>query len=149
MPRGARKGRPRPPGSGRQKGGKNKKTERLDAAVRKGGITPLDYMLKMLHSPGPPDPGTYDPAVRAAYLAAKVKHDELRFEAAKAAAPYLHPRRAPEDSKGRTIPTMIYEHPNLEGPPPEPIKPKAAEEDATIIPHAEEPDAQPEAEKLH
>jgi hypothetical protein len=37
-----------------------------------------------------------------------------RDDMAKAAAPYLHPRRAPEDKQGRTVPPMIYTHPPLE-----------------------------------
>jgi len=36
---------------------------------------------------------------------------ELRCEMAKAAAPYLHARRAPEDKGGNTVPAMIYVHP--------------------------------------
>ncbi len=73
-------------------GSRNKRT----IAIEKGaeGFLPLDYMLQVMRDP---------------------KADfQLRFEAAKAAAPYLHARRAPEDSKARTVPVMIYETPNLE-----------------------------------
>ena len=37
-----------------------------------------------------------------------------RDDMARAAARYLHPRRAPEDKQGRTVPPMIYTHPPLE-----------------------------------
>lgn len=40
----------------------------------------------------------------------------LRLDAAKAVAPYLHARRAPEDRGGNTVPAMIYVHPDLEEP---------------------------------
>jgi hypothetical protein len=34
----------------------------------------------------------------------------------KAAAPYVHARKAPEYSKGRTVPPMYYVRPDLEEP---------------------------------
>ena len=40
----------------------------------------------------------------------------LRLDAAKAVAPYLHAKRAPEDAGGNTVPPMIYIHPDLEEP---------------------------------
>jgi hypothetical protein len=41
--------------------------------------------------------------------------DELRRDdMARAAAPYLHARRAPEDKQGKTVPSMVYVTPNLE-----------------------------------
>src|SRR5439155_7565324 len=39
---------------------------------------------------------------------------ERRDEMPKAAAPYLHAKRAPENRDGHTIPPMIYTHPPLE-----------------------------------
>ena len=39
---------------------------------------------------------------------------ERRDDMARAAAPYLHARRAPEDKQGKTVPPMIYMHPPLE-----------------------------------
>ena len=60
-------------GAGRKKGSKTKLTE--EALARAGeGITPLEYMLTMLR----------DESLDALQ----------RFEAAKAAAPYVHPRLA-------------------------------------------------------
>jgi hypothetical protein len=34
---------------------------------------------------------------------------ERRDDMARAAAPYLHARRAPEDKQGKTIPPCVYE----------------------------------------
>jgi hypothetical protein len=61
---------------GRQKGSKNKRTRALDAAAQQGEV-PLDYMLKVMRDP----------------KAAPYRRDDM----AKAAAPYVHARRAPED----------------------------------------------------
>jgi hypothetical protein len=62
---------------GRQKGTKNKRTvarEALGARLTKRGITPLEYMLKVMRS------------------RSKNVPDERRDDMAKAAAPYMHPR---------------------------------------------------------
>jgi hypothetical protein len=59
------------------------------------GLSPLEYLLKVMR-----DPSTSD-----------VRRDD----AAKAAAPYLHAKRAPEDRQGKTVPPMVYVTPNLEG----------------------------------
>lgn len=59
------------PGSGRKKGGANKKTREVADAAAKAGVTPLEYLLSVMRSGAT---------------------DVLRFEAAKAAAPYIHPR---------------------------------------------------------
>lgn len=69
------------PGSGRKKGSPNKKTAALVAAVEASGITPLDYMLDLMRDGSqPPD---------------------IRFEAAKAAAPYVHPKLAAVEHTGK------------------------------------------------
>jgi hypothetical protein len=78
---------------GRKKGSKNERTKELDKAA-KSGLTPLDYMLQVMRD------GTAE--------------NERRDEMAKAAAPYLHARRAPEDRQGKTVPPMVYVTPNLE-----------------------------------
>ena len=58
------------PGAGRKPGVPNKDTRELQAKVAASGIMPLDYMLKIMRNS---------------------KEDAaLRFQAAKAAAPYLH-----------------------------------------------------------
>ncbi len=72
------------PGPGRKKGSHNKKTaatreraEDILSKILKNGPTPLEVMWKMMK--GPNYPGG-------------IKYDAQRLEAAKAAAPYVHPR---------------------------------------------------------
>lgn len=77
---------------GRRKGSVNKRTKALRA--EKDGQTPLDYLLEIMRD--------------------KTKDPLMRLDSAKAAAPYLHARRAPEDKKGNVIPTVNYHMPNLE-----------------------------------
>jgi hypothetical protein len=55
-------------------------SEKAREVAQAGGITPLDYMLGLLRDESlPPD---------------------MRFEAAKAAAPYVHPKLATTEHKG-------------------------------------------------
>lgn len=68
------------PGAGRKKGVPNKRTAEVQAAVEATGITPLDFMLGIMRSTLPE---TSDPKIALDALA-------MRFEAAKAAAPYVH-----------------------------------------------------------
>src|SRR4051794_9635560 len=75
---GRAKGHPKT--GGRQKGGVDKiKREAILAAQ---GITPLDYMMMLVRAE---TESGLDPAVAKA-------RETLRFEAAKAAAPYVHAR---------------------------------------------------------
>lgn len=77
---------PKPKGlpktGGRKKGTPNKKNAAMIEAVVKSGVTPLDYLLGVMRRPIPD--GT-DPLLAASIEA-------MRFEAAKAAAPYVHAR---------------------------------------------------------
>ena len=75
---------------GRKKGSKNKinRVRDLAEAAAKGGTTPLEYMLSVMRDP-------------------KAKPSR-RDEMARAAAPFLHARRAPEDSKGNMVPPVNY-----------------------------------------
>src|SRR5690242_2512984 len=77
---------------GRKKGTKNKRT--FETELRGSGELPLDYMLRIMRD--------------------ETKPLELRAEMAKAAAPYCHARRAPEDKAGRSVPPVCYIHPSLE-----------------------------------
>ena len=83
---------------GRKKGSKNKvnRQQELRKAAAQGGMTPLEYMLDVMRD-------------------GKAKN-ERRDEMAKAAAPYLHARRTPEDRAGKTVPPVVYITPDLEGP---------------------------------
>lgn len=68
------------PGAGRPKGARNKATAKREAEISASGLTPLDYMLGLLRD------ASNDPLTR--------------FEAAKAAAPYVHPRLQSTELKG-------------------------------------------------
>jgi hypothetical protein len=75
MPRGGAR-----PGAGRKPGSATKRTREIADRAADAGLTPLDYMLGLLRDESlPPD---------------------MRFEAAKAAAPYVHPKLATTEHKG-------------------------------------------------
>lgn len=67
-------------GAGRPKGRHSRKTEQRLAAIEAAGLTPLDYMLQVVRDENAPR--------------------ELRLDAAKSAAPYVHPRLANITHKG-------------------------------------------------
>jgi hypothetical protein len=71
-----------PKSGGRKKGTPNKVTAKREAEIAASGLTPLDYMLSIMRSEHPH--GVSPDVIQA--------REELRFEAAKAAAPYVHPR---------------------------------------------------------
>ena|SRR5215831_2144935 len=77
---------------GRKKGTPNKRT--IEKELRSNGILPLDFMLDVMRD--------------------ETKPIEIRTDMAKAAAPYVHAKRAPENKGGQTIPAVYYVHPNLE-----------------------------------
>jgi hypothetical protein len=81
---GARKGSGRPPGSA------TRRTREIADKAMAEGITPLEFMLNIMRSE-PAD--IEDPRVLLDALA-------MRFEAAKAAAPYIHPRLAAVEVSG-------------------------------------------------
>ncbi len=78
---------------GRQKGSRNKRTEAQAVAIENSGLTPLDYMLSVLRTPNAP---SADADIKE-HIAAM----SLRFEAAKAAAPYVHPKLANIEVTGK------------------------------------------------
>lgn len=65
---------------GRVAGVPNKATQARQAAIAASGLTPLDYMLKLLRDESQPG--------------------DVRLDAAKAAAPYVHPRLAAVEMSG-------------------------------------------------
>lgn len=81
---GARKGAGRKPGSATQR------TRVIADRAMADGLTPLEYMLKVMRTE--PDP-TLEPRELASAIV-------MRFEAAKAAAPYIHPRLAAVEHSG-------------------------------------------------
>lgn len=76
---------------GRKKGSTNKATAKKAAEIAESGLTPLDYMLSLLRNEPPED----------ADLQQKIAMSAMRFEAAKAAAPYVHPRLAAVEHTGK------------------------------------------------
>jgi hypothetical protein len=77
------------PGSGRKKGSATKRTREIADRAAEEGITPLEFMLNVMRAPSDHD----DPKV-------VIARESLRFEAAKAAAPYMHPRLAAVEHTG-------------------------------------------------
>lgn len=85
-------------GPGRTKGQKNRSTieaemvakERLEAA-KAAGITPLEFMLSVMREEPEPKKPEEEPAE---YMARIIHLREVRMDAAKAAAPYCHPKLA-------------------------------------------------------
>lgn len=71
---------------GRQKGTPNKRTQDVVAAIEASGLTPLDFMLKVMRDEN--------------------ELPDVRLDAAKAAAPYVHPRLATIENTG----TMTLRH---------------------------------------
>src|SRR5262245_2330349 len=81
---GKQRGRPFQPGAsgnprGRPRGSLNKRTQTLLEAAEAGGEMPLDFLLRLMRDP-------HSPMAR-------------RLEAAKAAAPFLHPKLSAIDAK--------------------------------------------------
>ncbi len=79
------------PGAGRKKGSETKRTQLIAQAAAAEGISPLEYMLKVMRAP-------LDLSLEPRELAAQ---EALKFEAAKAAAPYVHPRLAAIEHTGK------------------------------------------------
>ena len=75
------------PGAGRPKGSVTTRTQEVLRATMKDGITPLEYLLGVMRD--------------------ETKDEAARFEAAKAAAPYVHPKLANIEHSGDV--TMTWE----------------------------------------
>jgi hypothetical protein len=94
--RGSRPGERR---GGRKTGTPNKRTAALaKAIVIPAGKSPLEFMLAVMNLPPPKTKNVF----------AQLAWQNMRFEAAKAAAPYVHPRPAeakpsfdPNDAAGK------------------------------------------------
>lgn len=77
---------------GRKPGTPNKRNAETQAQVAASGLTPLEFMLKIMRNDTPPD-GANDAQTLAFH--------SLRFEAAKAAAPYVHAKLASVEVTGK------------------------------------------------
>lgn len=75
-------------GAGRKKGGANKLTREAVEKAQSGGIMPLDYLLEVMRDAG--------------------EETTKRIDAAKAAAPYVHPKLQPVDQNGSTEQAFTY-----------------------------------------
>ena len=78
------------PGAGRKKGAATQKTREIADREAENGLTPLEFMLQVMRKEPRADMDAKE------FLAAVT----LRFEAAKAAAPYMHPRLAAVEHSG-------------------------------------------------
>ena len=74
--------------SGRKPGTANTRTREVADRASAEGITPLEYLLELMRKPYPEEA---DGTVLADY-------DAMKLDAAKAAAPYMHPRLANVDA---------------------------------------------------
>ena len=79
----------RRPGSGRKPGSANVKTREMADQIAKSGIMPLEYMINLMREPKPKRgrgeaEGNYGLRIQ--------NWQRQCFEAAKASAPYTHPR---------------------------------------------------------
>ncbi len=85
-------GRPKgvPKTGGRAKGVRNKASAAREAEIAASGITPLEFMLNIMRGQCPEGA---EPAEQIAFAS-------MRFEAAKAAAPYVHPKLANIEHSG-------------------------------------------------
>lgn len=70
----------RRPGAGRKAGSATKRTIEIANAIAEG-LTPLEYLTSVYQDPN--------------------ADEAKRIDCAKAAAPYVHPKRAPIDSEGK------------------------------------------------
>jgi len=68
------------PGAGRKPGSKNKASAAREKAIAESGLTPLEYMLSVMRNDETPR--------------------DVRLEAARSAAPYVHPRLNSVEHKG-------------------------------------------------
>lgn len=68
------------PGAGRKAGGANKASREAYERAQEGGELPLDYLLRVMRN--------------------EDTDEAKRIDCAKAAAPYIHPKRAPIDGDG-------------------------------------------------
>ncbi len=75
------------PGAGRPPGAVNKATAARQAEVAASGVTPLEYMLQIMRD--------------------EAADEAKRLDAAKAAAPYVHPRLAAVEHSGEM--TLTHE----------------------------------------
>ena len=89
MPRGGAR-----ENAGRKKGAPNRKTQEQVQAIKDSGMTPLEYLLSVMRAPLPPEiqESIESSKLDANTITAISSWHERRIDAAKAAAPYVHPK---------------------------------------------------------
>ena|ERR1700675_804788 len=92
--RGRKPGTPKT-GGGSRKGRPNKATAAREKAISAAGITPLEFMLDLLRT----EPAELEIPLKAEDVKRYAMTMEMRFEAAKAAAPYVHPKLSSTEVK--------------------------------------------------
>ncbi len=95
-------------GQGRPKGAKNKKTAELQRRVARDGITPLDFMLELMRT----EPKKVPDPPKAVDIKAYAMTLDRQFEAAKAAAPYIHARLTAVEATGKDGSPLIPPSPD-------------------------------------
>jgi hypothetical protein len=80
--------------AGKKRGYRKKKTQETIDKVTKTGITPLEYLTSVYRSPVPPEIQSMidEGEVTVELVQSLSDWHKVRFEAAKAAAPYVHPK---------------------------------------------------------
>lgn len=100
---------------GRKKGARNKASAAKVLEVAESGLTPLDYMISIMRTPLPTEISEALEAgtINEDLVAKLMSWHGMRFEAAKASAPYIHPRlqnttvKAPDGFDVRIIERVI------------------------------------------
>lgn len=102
MPRGGYRA-----GAGRKEGSKTKKTTEIAKKAAETGQTPLEYMLDVMRSPFPAElKDAIAECVKKGGLDEELVSrlmgwHSMRFEAAKASAPYMHARLQAHEVSGK------------------------------------------------
>jgi len=94
-------------GAGRKKGSHGKLTKAVREKALQTGNSPLDVLLSIMRQP---EPVREAGESVVAFLARHKLWIEYRFEAAKAAAPYVHPRLQAVEPPGKDGKPTVIEH---------------------------------------
>jgi hypothetical protein len=95
----------------RRAGAKNRRTEAAIAKAEKGGEMPLEFLLRVMRAPMPPELAELLKAAKAItpeLVQALDAYTVRRIDAAKAAAPYVHARLIAREVTGNVHHT--HEH---------------------------------------
>ena len=94
-------------GSGRKNGSLTRRTAEIAKKAAENGQTPLEYMLDIMRAPMPTELSLLiqecqeSKTIDVEVLARLTSWHGMRFEAAKASAPYMHPRLQAHEVSGK------------------------------------------------